>query len=95
MNDMDKLIKKLPTDIMDIIFSFYTGWHPYYVHCIDQIKDINESFCFRGGFIIHGGHVSLPFYKFILVKNKMKYNLNVRKDIDIDDLINWKTTKLI
>ena len=89
MSNMDKLIKKLPTDIMEIIFSFYTGWHPYYEHCIDQIKNINETLnIYRNTFW------DLPrmrwwrnmnFHKFILLKNKQKQRLNNGKNTDIVD----------
>ena len=85
MRNMDKLIKRLPTELSDMIFSFYTGWHPFYEHCIDQIKNINNTLhVYR-----NSGKASerrlwrkTPFYKFILRKNNVKIYLNTGKDPD-------------
>jgi len=86
MRNMDKLIKRLPTDLIDMIFSFYTGWHPYYEHCIDQIKNINNTLCiYRETSILMSERrrwCKMPIYKFILLKNKQKKYLNDGKNTD-------------
>ena len=83
---MDKLIKRLPTELSDMIFSFYTGWHPFYEHCLDQIKNINNKLhVYRNTTLnAHARRMwrKTRFYKFILRKNNVKIYLNTGRDPD-------------
>lgn len=86
MRNMDKLIKRLPTELIDMIFSFYTGWHPFYEHCLDQIKNINNTLLVYRNTSFHAYVRRMwrktPFYKFILRKNNVKIYLNGGKEPD-------------